>query len=40
MVDSKENYKFNMRVKGLSSFANISASISPVALLGSGENLQ
>ena len=40
MVDSKENYKFNMRVKGLSSFANIRASISPVALLGSGENLQ
>ena len=37
MVDSKENNKFDMRVKGLSSFANIRASISPVALLGSGE---
>ena len=35
MVDSKENNKFDMRVKGLSSFVNIS--ISPVALLGSGE---
>ena len=28
MVDSKENNKFDMRVKGLSSFANIRASIS------------
>ena len=28
MVDSKENNKFDMRVKRLSSFANIRASIS------------
>ena len=40
MVDRKENNKFDMRVKGLSSFVKIRASISPVALLGSGENLQ